>query len=172
MCAALIAQETYNALQYCSRITHHLTFPDNDHAPAGFFQQTEIAPVALNVAIKLRLPIFRACCRHGSVFAAGMPVPEASVHENHSPVLPQDNIGLSGKVFAIDAKAVAAAVQHGTHDEFRLRVFAANAAHGPASLLGCQGIRHIGSQYECRFDVRKRGQVGCALTWVYYWWAQ
>ena len=44
---------------------------------------------------------------------------------------------------AVDSEAVAEAVQEGAHEELRLRVAAADAAHVPRAVLGCQGIHLV-----------------------------
>ena len=62
------------------RITR-FTFPDDDGPPAQRVQSLEMTGIALGVALEFSLPKGLIINRHGSLFAAGMPVPETAMHE-------------------------------------------------------------------------------------------
>ncbi len=52
-----------------------------------------------------------------------MPMPEATIHKNHRPVLLQHQVRTSGKHLAVKTVSVAHMPQLTTHSDFRSRVF-------------------------------------------------
>ena len=65
-----------------------------------------------------------------------MSVPETSVHEHHLMPSWKDKVGLSGKIFAVQAEPVTKTVNQAAERELWIRVFAAYAPHvGTAPLL-------------------------------------
>ena len=112
-----------------------LAFPRNKDAPAVRRQLPLVAPVALHVALELAAPIVVAGFRQPAFGAAGVPVPEAAVYENHHPALAKHQVRAPGQAAPMQAEAVALGVQGAAHDEFRLGVNAANAAHQSAAFL-------------------------------------
>ena len=88
-----------------------------------------------DVAIKFGLPPFGAGFRRSGSFASFMPVPEAAVDEDDGLVFAQDDIGLAGKVLAMEAEAVAGAVEHGTDEQFGLGILALDRGHIPRAFL-------------------------------------
>lgn len=63
-------------------------------------------------------------------------MPEAAVDENDFLVPWQDQIGLSGQVFPVQAKPVAHSVNERPDDHFRLGVFAPDAGHVVGASFG------------------------------------
>ena len=116
--------------------------PDHDDAPAEREQGLDIGAVAGLVALELGLPVLRVVLGHGGQPAAGMPVPEAAVHEDAGPVAPEHEIGLAGEVPAADAEAQAPAVDKGAQELFRLGVPASDVRHDRMPLVPCHGVRH------------------------------
>jgi hypothetical protein len=64
-----------------------------------------------------------------------MLVPKTPMHKDHLPAAWKYEVRLSGKVFAVDAEAVALAMQQGTKQYFGLRVLAPDPAHVLAAAL-------------------------------------
>lgn len=64
-----------------------------------------------------------------------MPVPEASVHEYHDPVLAEHNVRRARQSPHVLTIAVAPAPQVAAHDEFRLRVLAVDFRHDGGTLF-------------------------------------
>lgn len=65
------------------------------------------------------MPEVNARFRRIRELAPPMPVPEAAVDEDHGFVLRQYDVGLAGQVAAVQAEAVAHAVQQRAHGELR-----------------------------------------------------
>jgi hypothetical protein len=61
-------------------------------------------------------------------------VPEAAVNENDGFVFGQDKVGTAGQFAVVQPAPVAHPVQEGGDDEFGFGIFAADAAHVPASM--------------------------------------
>lgn len=93
-------------------------------------------------------PFFFVGLRNGRSFAAFVSVPEAAVDEDDGFVLRQDNVGMTGQCFRVEAEAEAAAVEPFADDELGLRVFGADAGHDSAS----DGFRY--------------GVHGCSAPWT------
>ena len=62
-------------------------------------------------------------------------MPKAAMHKNHLTAAGKYEVGLSGEVFAVDAEAVALAMQQGTKQYFGLCVLASDPAHVFAAAL-------------------------------------
>jgi hypothetical protein len=71
-------------------------------------------PVALNVAVKFLVPIIHICLRPPAV-TTGMPMPKTAVNKNRDLVFWQNDVGLTRKVLAMQAKPVAEAMQRLAH---------------------------------------------------------
>ncbi len=67
--------------------------------------------VPFRVALQLGQPPFTSVCGCGAVFAAPVAVPEAAMHKDNGFVFREDNVGFSGKFFAVEAEAKAEAMQ-------------------------------------------------------------
>jgi len=125
--------------------------------------------VVSDVPVKFLLPPFGSCFRGGGSFATFMSVPEAAVDEDNGLVFAQDDIGFTRQIFAMQAEAVAGAVEHGADEEFGLCILSANLAHQLRALFWCQTIhnRDLTTEYTeytenvSRGDSREsRGEAG------------
>jgi len=108
-----------------------LASPNNDDLPAQLFQFAPVFLVIGGVAGKFLLPELFVCGGRGGVFAALVPVPEASMNEDDGFVFRQDDVGFSGEIFHMQSEPVSGPVQHGPDDHFRLGVLASDPAHIP-----------------------------------------
>lgn len=64
-----------------------------------------------------------------------VPVPIAAMHENRGVVFGEYNIWFAWKVFSLEPKAVAHAMQEGAHGFFRLRVASSYLGHYPTAFF-------------------------------------
>jgi hypothetical protein len=69
-------------------------------------------------------------------------MPEAPVHENADAVAREDDFRIVWKIAAVKPEAVAHGIQQTSDKQFRLGVFAANAAYQAAALLSGKGVGH------------------------------
>jgi hypothetical protein len=69
-----------------------LAFPDHDHTPTQTPQNGLIPSITFDVALQLHRPKFAIRGRKGSLRAALVPVPEASMDENHRPVARKNKV--------------------------------------------------------------------------------
>ena len=81
-----------------------LAFPDDEHAPSTRNQFPVFLPIPQSVLAKFLSPPFCICGRGGRVFAASMPVPKASVHEECGTVAWKYEIRLARQISAMQAK--------------------------------------------------------------------
>ena len=71
-----------------------------------------------------------------------MHVPEAAVYEENSAGACEDQVGLAGECFAVEAVAESEAVQQRAHAQFGLRVAARDSRHVVAALRGRENVGH------------------------------
>jgi hypothetical protein len=71
-----------------------------------------------------------------------MLVPKASMYKNHFSARGEHNVGLSGKVFAMQAEAVAETVNQAAERNLWARVFTANALHVSAAAFWRKFVSH------------------------------
>lgn len=62
-------------------------------------------------------------------------MPETAMHENHYPAFRENDVGLSGKVLAVQPKPVAEAMKKTSDANFRSGVRAAYSSHVAAALF-------------------------------------
>jgi hypothetical protein len=85
-----------------------LAFPEDKRPPPQLLQILEMALVPLPVAEEFFLPKFPACIGHGGETATRMLMPKTPVNEDHLPAGGKHEVGLSGKVFPVEAVPVLA----------------------------------------------------------------
>jgi len=119
-----------------------LAFPDRDHAPTEAAQGSGVAFVAGGVAFEFFAPPRPAGFWNSSVLAVPMEVPEAPVHENADPVARKNNVGIAGKVSAVQPEAVSHRMQHAANGQLWLGILPANPAHQATALLWTQSVCH------------------------------
>ena len=118
-------------------------FPDCRNPPTGQQQGRSNGIVSRYIRTELRRPEFRACCRSACVSAAGVPVPEAPVHEDDGPVFRQHKIRLAGYALCMKAIAEPQRVQGLPEGQFRLRVLSADPGHHPGTGLAVDDVGHL-----------------------------
>lgn len=102
-----------------------------------------VLSVTVHIALKLRRPVLLVSLWTYSLNAPWMLMPEAPMNKDNRVVLRKDYIRTARKIPAVNPKAKPQAVQNGSKYHFRLGVSRADAAHVPASSLGCQLVCHL-----------------------------
>ena len=129
--------------------------------PAGLLQGGLLFFVAGDVAFELFGPKFHVGFWHRGDFAAFVSMPKATVYEDHRMPFGQNDVGMAGQLWGVEAVAEAQHVQMMTHEQFRLRVFRADFAHGFAAFFWRDGI-HDCLDNVCDFE----GLKNIAHFWV------
>lgn len=88
-----------------------------------------ITLVATNVLVEFFLPEHLIAGRCGCEATAGMPVPEASVNQNNSFPLWQNDIRATGKASVVQSITEPRGMQRLANDNFRLGMTAPDAGH-------------------------------------------
>lgn len=78
-----------------------LAFPDDEHSPAGSVEERRHSVIPSDILLEFFHPKCRVAFRCCGNAAVGMPVPEASVDENHGLVPRKHKVGLAGQVSPI-----------------------------------------------------------------------
>ena len=110
-----------------------LAFPHGHYPPAHPFQFRLVAFVTLLVASNLLPPILAVGMRDMPVHF--MPVPEATVDENHDAILAQHDIRRARQPLHVLAVTVAARKEVTPHNPLRLRVLALDFRHDGGAFL-------------------------------------
>lgn len=105
------AQSSVYAAGDLERVGHYLALPDGDYAPSLATERADAAFVALDVVGEFFAPVGGPGLGHGGASAALVAMPKAAVDEYDGFVFGQDDVRLAGQVAAVDAEAVAHAVQ-------------------------------------------------------------
>ena len=130
------------------------TFPDDGHPPAEREKLFPVLAIAGNVALELRKPIIAVGGGSRRVPASGMPVPEATVHEAHRPVPPEDQVRLPWKRAAVKPEPEPSSVHGPPQETFGPSVLAPNLRHDSGSRLV---IHHVGQRIR---SSRRRSWLG------------
>lgn len=138
----------YVAVQKCSQLTTQRleivgpALPHHVNAPASLPQPGPRLCVPRHVAVDLLVP--ERCIPSWSLCSTTplVPMPEASVHENHRPVFRQHNIGTPGEIPSMQPVPITHRMQHRPHNHLRPRVLVSHARHDLTALLARE---HIGS---------------------------
>jgi len=110
-----------------------LALPDDKNPPSKGFKGLLYGRIPLSVLVKLVIPVLPIALWSACLPAAGMTVPEASVHEDGCLVARQDDVGPTGQVPAMQAKSVSLFVQNSPHDPLGAGVASADTGHYSAS---------------------------------------
>jgi hypothetical protein len=105
-----------------------------------------VAFVAGGVAFEFFSPPSRSCHWNPGVFALTVKMPEASMDKDTDAVSRQNDVRTAWQIAPMEAEAVVHEMQQTSDKQFRLRVFAANAAHQAAALLRTQSVCHGGTR--------------------------
>ena len=99
-----------------------MAFPHCDAMPAHCGKLVLLIYIASAVTFYLGSPELRVALRYRIVFAAFMPVPEATVDEDDSPVFAQDNVRMTRQTWVVQPIAEPSAEQESPHQQLRLGV--------------------------------------------------
>ena len=113
----------------------NLAFPDKNDLPAKFFQFGLLEFVSFDISPELFFPELLVGRWHCCLRTSFVSMPKTTVNENNCLILRQDYIRLSRKIFHMQTKTIASAMQCGSDVHFRLRIFRSNPAHVPASFF-------------------------------------
>ena len=132
--------------------------------------------VAGGVAVEFGEPPFAAIGWRGAVFTAFVAVPEAAVDEDSGFEFWQEDVhgdglrtgsaecGMGNRDADVEAEAVAEAMEEAADDFFGSGVFAADAAHVPASAFRCEAVVQGSSQQKGHRRARRKQRIVEALN--------
>jgi hypothetical protein len=112
----------------------------NDDSPALSLKFDFDFFVTLDIPSELLFPELNATFRSVREPTVRVTVPEAAMHKDDRFVPRENDIGLAGQVFAVQAKPVPHAVQHRTDTDFGFGISSPNSRHVPAAVLLRQTI--------------------------------
>jgi hypothetical protein len=69
-----------------------------------------------------------------------MPMPETSMHQNHSAINAKHQVGSSWQIFEVESKSETAGMKPSPQDQLWPRIPAADAAHVEPPLFGCEDV--------------------------------
>ena len=95
------------------------------------------------VALYLGSPELRVALRYRIVFAAFMPVPEATVDEDDSPVFAQDNVRMTRQTWVVQPIAEPSAEQELPYQYLRLGVLPSYRSHATVALFPGQFVHEL-----------------------------
>jgi hypothetical protein len=110
-----------------------IAFPGDENIPTKGFQLVPVALIASHVAREFSLPEGLASLRFRREPAAAMPVPKATVNEDSSLVLWQQDVRSTWKSARVRFKPQTGAVQVAASDRFRRGVPPSDACHHSTS---------------------------------------
>lgn len=114
--------------------------PNRSDAPARRRKRLILPPVPLDVLFELVAPE-RLPALWPAKQVAVVAMPETAMHEHHGIPACENEVGLAGQVFAVQAEAESAPVQRGSDYQLGFGVLALDPCHHPASGCGRDGIR-------------------------------
>ena len=132
-----------------------LTFPKLNDVPPHVAKLDTSIQITLAIPFNLCLPEFGVRLRQNIIAASFVSVPKASVHENTSTILLQDNIGCTRQPFHIDAKTEAVCKEEFPYDYFWLGVLATDTGHAPMALFRSHFVCH-GANLQRKCHIPKR----------------
>ena len=106
-----------------------MAFPNNRHSPTEGLQRLLSRQISFNISREFRKPKIESALRCVRIFASGMPVPKASVHEYAQPVLGEYQVRFSRQILPMQTIAKPHLMTHRSDEHFRLRVFAFDQRH-------------------------------------------
>lgn len=111
-----------------------LTFPYNDDFPAERLEVLLIPFVAFHIFLELQLPELDTTFRRIGQLATFVPVPVATVHEDHCLVFWKDDVRPAWQfpiIRTVHGESIAGLVEKRSNDQLGLGVPASNPAHVP-----------------------------------------
>jgi len=119
-----------------------LTLPDNHHRPTGLSQLTCLLPITSLVRCDFRLPVVQPALGQPAV-PAGMPMPEAPVHEDHFPSAYECQVGSPWEIATSQRVSVAKSVHHRADSLLRAGVSRMDRCHYLASSCLCDSVHRL-----------------------------
>ena len=104
--------------------------------------------IALFVPSYLADPKLRVGLRDGVVLASLMSMPEAAVHKDARPVLPQHDVWLARQTWMVQPIAEATAEQEFSDRDFRFGVFSPYRCHAAVALFLSQLVHNRGLVFQ------------------------
>jgi hypothetical protein len=129
-----------------------LAFPYDRDPPSRSLKRRYSCPIAGHIPFELADPKLDVGDGNGRPLAAFVPVPKASVHENHQLVPGKHEIWTPRKITAMQAEPEADTVSGTTHGPFRLSVGAPDLRHHPAAGRNGEPIHPSSSRYAGRHE--------------------
>ena len=131
---ALPAQKGVKSIPEARGAALGLALPNDVHAPTTLVQRLDVLPVALDIAVELRLPETRASGWRTRRATAWVPMPETAVDEDDSSAAGEHDIRSSRQVLSMETEAVSRTMQCRPDFQFRSRVLSAHATHNLTAL--------------------------------------
>ena len=117
-------------------------FPDGRDSPARLQQVVAVRSVPFDVRIELGLPEFPARARCRRVRAAGVPVPEAAVHEAYGTESTKHEVRCPRKSAVVQTESKTAGMDGSTQGEFGPSVPASDPRHHARTSRATHDVRH------------------------------
>ena len=122
-----------------------LALPDHEHGPPRTLEFEKIALISHDVTRELVQPELLPLCWRRRISAKRMPMPEASVHENHDMSGRENQVRTTRKTTVMKPKAQSCGMEVAADPKLRARVLAANARHHSGSCLAVDDVGHCNS---------------------------
>jgi hypothetical protein len=149
-------------IQDCCRAD--LAFPDLQHIPAVARQQRFDEFISRDVGRELRCPEFVPRARCGGESAACMPVPEATVNEQHRSCRWKDEIRPTRQPAVVDEEAKSCSVKISPDAQFRPRRVTSDPCHHPRANIWSDCVNHVSTSSQVRPVSADRYPTGGKLS--------
>ena len=130
-------------MKFFFRFIFYFAFPDSNYSPILFFQFFIIFKIPFFCIIYLFYPPFSSCLRDHKVFASFVAVPETAIDKQDGFVFWEDQVGLAGQLFVVQAVTEPLGKKILPHQHLRLGIFRADAAHVVGPGLGVVDVGHL-----------------------------
>ena len=94
-----------------------------------------------------------------------MAMPNTSVDEYNLFMFWKDDVGIAGKIFAVQAKTITHLVQEGANDFFGFCVLALGFGHDLAALFFCKDVHSLKSLFKFEKQLNNVGHSGGQQWW-------
>lgn len=101
--------------------------------PSGIYKLNLRLLISGYILAEFLVPELPVRLRISGESATRMPVPEATVNENHGPVFRQHDVRGSRQITAVQSKTIPKLVQHLPYCQLRFRVLSPDGGHVAAS---------------------------------------
>ena len=112
-----------------------LALPDRHDSPIQVPQFLSLTMVTFHGVLKFSHPEIDSSLGKKGIATPLVPMPEATVYENGSPILWQDYVRAARQISAMKPKAIPHAVQQRTDNNFGFCVLAPDPGHVPAAFF-------------------------------------